>query len=51
MLADGLRVLLFQSDTEPRKTPTRLKTFRGNGLQGGIDPDSNAAVLDAMDER
>ncbi len=51
LLADGLRVMLFQPDGSPAPTPTRLRTFRGRGVRCGVDLDSNSAVLDAMESR
>jgi hypothetical protein len=51
LLADGLRVMLFQPSGAPANAPTRLRTFRGHGVRSGIDLDSNAAVLDAMESR
>lgn len=51
LLADGLRVILFQPSVAPGETPMRLRTFGGHGVCKGIDLDSNAAVADAMEMR
>lgn len=51
LLADGLRVILFQPDGTPAAAPTRLRTFGGGGVRSGVDLDSNSALLDAMESR
>lgn len=49
VIADGLRVVLFRMPPAAKSGRTRLLTFKGEGLRAGVDLDSNAAVLDAME--
>jgi len=49
VIADGLRVALFRMPSAAKTRRTRLPTFKGKGLRTGVDLDSNAAVLDAME--
>jgi len=49
VIADGLRVVLFPSARKDRLRKVNLPTFRGSGLQPGVDLDHNAALLDRMD--
>ena len=43
-----ISLLARKSDTKSRE-PLKLKTFRGGGLQPGVDLDSNASLADLMD--
>jgi hypothetical protein len=51
IMADGLRVVLYPSlaATKPGAKAPPLPTFRGQGLQPGVDLDNNAALLDLME--
>ena len=37
--------------TTVRRKPTHLSTFRGRGVQAGVDLDSTVSLLDVMEER
>jgi len=51
-IEDTLRVALFRSKTPASHCrAVRLKTFRGRGLQAGVDLDHSAALLDVMEHR
>lgn len=50
VIEDALRGSLLKRPTPPRRTRVRLTTFRGRGLQPGVDLDDTAALLDLMDE-
>lgn len=50
LIQDALRELVSRSKSAPKGERFRLPTFRGDGLQPGVDLDSNAALLDLMDE-
>ena len=47
VIEDALRAQL--SPRAGRRRPLELPTFSGNGLQPGVDLDSNAALLDLME--
>jgi hypothetical protein len=49
LIADAVRTALAQRRTRPQRI--KLPTFRGNGLQPGVDLDDNAALLDLMEGR
>ena len=51
VIEDALRRSLSQGVGVPRTEPTRLPTFKGKGLQPGVDLDSTSALLDIMEER
>ena len=42
---------LFQKKPAPTGKKLRLKTFKGKGLQKGIDLDDSASLLDRMEDR
>ena len=50
VIEDALRESLARGPRRPSRSDPRLPTFKGNGLQPGVDLDSNAALLDLMDE-
>lgn len=50
VIEDALRRALTPS-TEPRRDDVVLPTFRGNGLQPGVDLDDSASLLDLMEDR
>lgn len=50
LLADGLRLRLEREEAS-RRSPRRLPVSRmGGGMRAGIDPTSNASLLDAADD-
>ncbi len=49
VIEDALRLLLAAKDKTPEEKPFKLVTFRGNGLQPGVNIDNNAALRDIMD--
>ncbi len=52
VIEDSLRESLARTKTKPDpRTKTTLPTFKGRGLQPGVDLDSSAALLDLMDDR
>ncbi|MHC4959081.1 MAG: ribbon-helix-helix protein, CopG family [Planctomycetota bacterium] len=48
VIEDALRETLGRRDEEPRRS-VRLTTFRGRGVQPGVDLDDSASLLDRMD--
>ena len=51
LLDQGLREVLSRRHTTRRRRRVRLPTFRGRGLQPGVDLDSTASLLDLMEGR
>ena len=51
VISEGLRVVIHKNAKEQDTAPVRLVTFRGKGTCPGVDLDSNAALLDAMEGR
>ena len=51
VIEDALRRCLSQDTGVSRTKPTRLSTFKGEGLQPGVDLDSTSALLDTMEDR
>jgi len=51
VLDDALRVFLLDRKQKPEPPPKPIPTFKGNGLQPGIDLSSNASLLDEMEDR
>jgi len=51
IIEDALRRCLLQSHRVSRTKPTRLPTFKGKGLQPGVDMDNTAGLLDVMEDR
>lgn len=49
VIEDALRQILARSGKRRSEAPVALPTFRGTGLQPGVDLDDSAALLDAMD--
>lgn len=49
ILEDALRESLARREAPAGRRPIKLKTFRGGGVQPGIDLDDSAALLDAME--
>jgi hypothetical protein len=50
VVEDALRVSLLRQARAAERPPVSLPTFRGKGLQPGVDLDNNAALLDFMEE-
>jgi len=51
VIEDALRRFLSQSPRVSRTAPTRLVTFKGKGLQPGVDLDNTVGLLDIMEDR
>jgi hypothetical protein len=49
VIEDALREALARRDDRATRRRVRLRTFKGCGLQPGVNLDSNAALLDLMD--
>jgi hypothetical protein len=49
VIEDTLRAAVARRAPEPPRRVT-FPTFRGSGLQPGVDLDSNAALLDLMEK-
>ena len=49
VLEDALREALARRQDPARRKPVKLKTFRGDGLQPGVDLDDSAGLLDVME--
>jgi hypothetical protein len=49
LIADSLRESLARSKPAHPRRAFRVKTFRGGGLQPGVDLDDSAALLDRME--
>jgi hypothetical protein len=50
VVEDALRMALAQRRDKIKSKPVKLHTFRGSGLQPGVDLNNNAALADLMDE-
>ena len=50
LIEDALREALARRDRTAEREPVRLRTFKGAGVRPGVNLDSNAALLDLMDE-
>ena len=50
LIEDSLRETLARRGKHGRTGQVRLSTFRGKGLQPGVDLDDTAALLDLMDQ-
>jgi hypothetical protein len=51
IVEDALRQSFARKTKGQSTRRTRLPTFRGRGLQPGVDLDSTASLLDTMEER
>jgi hypothetical protein len=49
VIEDALRAALARRPAQPRPKPVRLPTFKGGGLQPGVDLDDTAAMLELME--
>ena len=50
VIEDSLRETLARRGRHGQADQVRLSTFRGKGLQPGVDLDDTAALLDLMDQ-
>jgi hypothetical protein len=50
VIEEALRESLARRRVEPKRAPARLPTFKGDGLLPGVDLDSNAGLLDRMED-
>jgi hypothetical protein len=50
VIEDALRQALADAKPSKRSHPPKLPTFRGQGLQPGVDLDDTAALLGLMEE-
>ena len=51
IIEDSLRERLARRVTPRRRAKFRFPTFKGDGLQPGVDLDDSASLLDRMEER
>ena len=51
VIEESLREMLARKRKSEKKPPIKLKTYRGNGLQPGVDLDDSAALLDIMESK
>ena len=51
LIEDALREILSRKKRKGDGMPLKVKTFKGNGLQPGVDLDDSSALLDLMDGR
>jgi hypothetical protein len=49
VIEDALREALARRHERPERPQVQLRTFKGTGLQPGIDLDDSAALWDLMD--
>ncbi|MGH2728620.1 MAG: DUF6364 family protein [Actinomycetota bacterium] len=50
VIEDALRVLLERAEAPRQSRPFKMVTFKGNGVQPGVDLDDSAALLDRMED-
>lgn len=50
IIEEALRQMLARRQHMVERTPVKLVTVAGNGLQSGVDLDDSAALLDLMDK-
>ena len=50
VIEDALREMLARQRTTEERTPVKLTTVSGGGLQPGVDLDDSAALLSLMEE-
>ena len=51
LVEEALQRTLLADAAIASSEPTRLPTFRGRGLQPGVDLDDTASLLDVMEDR
>ena len=49
VIEDALREALARRDTPEQKVRVRLKTFKGRGVQPGVDLDDASSLIDLME--
>ncbi len=49
VIEDALRETLARKDTAGSEGRVRLKTFKGRGVQSGVDLDDTSSLLDLME--
>ena len=49
VIEDALRESLARRGSSAKAAPFKLPTFRGDGLRGGVDIESNASLWETMD--
>jgi len=49
VIEDALRAAIAQTPPSRRRPRTKLTTYRGRGLQPGVDLDDAASLLDLME--
>ena len=49
IIEDAVREVIARRKKKVVRAPIRFPTFRGNGLQPGVDLDNNAGLLDKME--
>ena len=49
LVEDALREALARRTPPGKRQPATLRTFKGSGLNPGVDLDDSAALLDLMD--
>ena len=49
LVEDALREALARRTPPAKRQPATLRTFKGSGLNAGVDLDDSAALLDLMD--
>lgn len=50
VIEDALREMLSRQNAQKQRKPVKLPTFKGDGLQPGIDLDDSAALLEIMEK-
>ena len=50
IIEEALRLMIAQRKQSAKRTPIKLVTFDGNGLQACVDLDDSAALLDLMEQ-
>ena len=49
LIEDALREILARRHREGNVEPLKLTTYRGNGLQPGVDLDDSSSLMELMD--
>ena len=49
VIEDALREMLARQEPLKQRSPVKLTTVKGNGLQPGVDLDDSAALLSIME--
>jgi Bacterial antitoxin of type II TA system, VapB len=51
VIEDSLRAAISRHEPQRRPSKFRFPTFKGGGLQPGVDLDDTSALLDLMEDR